>query len=124
MTFCCCCCDKSKAKVDDSDERAKPLLKEKSVKFEAAAPTPKEVKRTRPSTKEKRATIGGKSITDMLQNQPSISEYSDGVPDVIKPKRGSVGGVSITDMMKSNPSWLDAPVLDKKSSYDDDEIDD
>ena len=108
MPFCCCCCDKSKAKVDDDVERAKPLIEEEepetTITLDNSTEKPQNDEYI---TSPKKLSIGAKSITDMLKNQPSISEYSGDIPKDIESKRGSLGAVSISDMLKNQPSWLD-----------------
>ena len=106
-------------KVDDeAAERSKPLIEEEEI--EPTVTSDNSTQKPR-NDDPKKLTIGAKSITNMLKNQPSISEYSGDIPEDIVPKRGSLGAVSIGDMLKNQPSWFDEPDIMLDDSQDDKE---
>jgi hypothetical protein len=100
----------------DDDPKQQPLLKEENDESASSDEDiddyqPVQISRPHPGNRDNypmRGTIGSKSITAMLADQPPLSSFGGGIPEDItsESKKDRIGGLSITAMLGKQESWM------------------
>ena len=100
----------------DDDPKQQPLLKEENDESASSDDDiddyqPVQISRPRPGNRDndpEGVSIGNKSITAMLADQPPLSSFGGGIPEDITSggKKDRIGGFSITAMLGKQESWM------------------